>query len=109
MRTLIFLLSVLYMVLARGLDMDIKTMDEDTYQNWPHMSMLERLPYLLDDIMKTTLTNEFNKLSKPKSNVLNQVDDMTIYDDYIECEDCDYSEDFKDKHRREKDEFGRRL
>ena len=37
------------------------------------------------------------------------IDDMTIYDDYIECEDCDYSEDFKDKHRREKDEFGRRL
>ena len=37
------------------------------------------------------------------------IDDMTVYDDYIECQDCDYTEELSNKHKRERDEYGRRL
>jgi DNA-directed RNA polymerase subunit RPC12/RpoP len=36
-------------------------------------------------------------------------DGTIIYDDYIECQECEFREDLSNKHKRDKDEYGRRL
>jgi len=38
-----------------------------------------------------------------------EIDDVIFYENYIECQDCDYTEELSNKHKRERDEYGRRL
>ena len=49
-----------YVMSAIELDVELKSFDELAYENWPVYSIVDKLPYLLDEHMKMSFENEFN-------------------------------------------------
>lgn len=49
---------------ANDLDIEIRSMDETVYERWALLSLVEKLPYLLDEGLKSTLNAEYLVLAQ---------------------------------------------
>lgn len=57
-------LSLIPVNVASDVDIQISSMDEAVYERWASLSLLEKLPYLLDQGLKSTLNVEYLALVK---------------------------------------------
>lgn len=56
--------TYVYLMAAGIEDLELREFDETAYQEWTRYSIVEKLPYILDQSMKGSFIAEFDKLSK---------------------------------------------